>query len=468
MINNSQVVIPIQIPNNSIWDTRTNLVNLLNNDLDFHNSNGNLLHSMHSFPAKFPPQLPRLFVESLTQKGDTVLDPMAGSGTTILEATLSNRRAIGYDLDPLAILMAKVKTSNFNKDILLRIANSIIDQATFDLWNPEKIKEKMISAIPEKNLLFIDYWFAADTQLELFSLSSAIKQIEDPNIRSFFELVFSSIIITKSGGVSLAFDLAHTRPHRAKIVFNKDGKIIIGNELHGNESKREKLLTKKLKSALEEFKKKVNSLIRSLQNDSQFSSQIFIGFSDAQRLPLKNSSIDLIISSPPYATNAIDYMRAHKFSLVWLGYQLDDLAYIRGSEIGAESQNGVEIEHLPPETKKIIENIFRVDQQKGKALLRYYSEMKRALSEMFRVLKPDKSAIIIIGNSNIRKESTETHLCLAEIGNSIGFEIPHIGVRHIERNKRMMPVGNVKDQNSMIQQRMHEEYVIGFYKPKEG
>jgi hypothetical protein len=47
----------------------------------------------------------------------------------------------------------------------------------------------------------------------------------------------------------------------------------------------------------------------------------------------------------------------------------------------------------------------------------------------------------------------------------LGFEVPRIGIRHLDRDKRMMPAGINLDLNSQIQQRMHEEYVIGFYKP---
>ena len=72
---------------------------LLSQDLDFHSEHSRYAsHNFHSFPAKFPPQLPRKFISSLTQEGDVVLDPMMGSGTTILEAYLLNRQAFGFDI----------------------------------------------------------------------------------------------------------------------------------------------------------------------------------------------------------------------------------------------------------------------------------------------------------------------------------------------------------------------------------
>ena len=65
----------------------------------------------------------------------------------------------------------------------------------------------------------------------------------------------------------------------------------------------------------------------------------------------------------------------------------------------------------------------------------------------------------------IRGISTDTQFCLAEIGEMTGFEVPKIGERNLDRNRRMMPAGAKVNENSQIQQRMHKEYVIGFYKP---
>lgn len=92
--------------------------------------------------------------------------------------------------------------------------------------------------------------------------------------------------------------------------------------------------------------------------------------------------------------------------------------------------------------------------------------MSRVLRETLRVLKPDSSAVFVVGNSILGGIDTKTPDCLVEIGEFIGFRIPKIGVRTLDRNKRMLPAGHKKDDNSQIQQRMHEEYVIGFYKTK--
>jgi hypothetical protein len=85
---------------------------------------------------------------------------------------------------------------------------------------------------------------------------------------------------------------------------------------------------------------------------------------------------------------------------------------------------------------------------------------------MFRVLRPGRSAIVVVGSSTLKGKDTQTGNCLADIGQTIGFEIPKIGIRNLHRDKRMTPAGKKLDLDSQIQQRMHQEFVIGFYKPE--
>ena len=64
----------------------------------------------------------------------------------------------------------------------------------------------------------------------------------------------------------------------------------------------------------------------------------------------------------------------------------------------------------------------------------------------------------------MRGEDTHTERCLADIGTSIGFEVPAIGIRTLDRDRRMMPASASGGSRSQIQQRMHQEFVIGFHK----
>ncbi len=447
-------------------DGRDALVQLLTEDLDFHrHSSTYATHNFHAFPAKFPPQLPSKFIQSLTQPGDVVLDPMMGSGTTVLEAFLAGRRAIGFDIDPLAVMSTRVKTTRFPVRELGRQCKTLVLQAKNRLQRePDRLRVLVAERWDAKTKEFVDYWFAPQTQLELMALLLEIATVPQEKLRIFFELALSATIITKSGGVSLALDLAHTRPHKAKVIIAPDGTVLSNEMTEETPAHRLKVHTKKLRSAIDEFEKRCLQNIESLIASRLGQVEANVAFGNAQALPLQSDSVDLIVTSPPYASNAIDYMRAHKFSLVWLGYPIQDLSHKRKKYIGSEDTLEVQFEDLPPQTLEIVNEVASADPRRGKVLHRYYSEMRRVLAEMFRVLKPGKAAIVVVGNSVMRGKDTQTPNCLAEIGKSLGFDVPKIGVRNLDRNKRMMPAGSTVDTNSQIQQRMHVEYVIGFYK----
>ena len=148
-----------------------------------------------------------------------------------------------------------------------------------------------------------------------------------------------------------------------------------------------------------------------------------------------------------------------------MGHSIQQLSQDRKQYIGGESATATAFEELPSQVDGIAKEVERANKKKGKALFRYYSEMTRMLREMFRVLKPGKAAVVVVGNSILSGKDTQIQTCLAEIGKTLGFQVPKIGVRQLDRNKRMMPVGMHIDSTSTIQQRMHEEYIIGFYKP---
>jgi hypothetical protein len=90
--------------------------------------------------------------------------------------------------------------------------------------------------------------------------------------------------------------------------------------------------------------------------------------------------------------------------------------------------------------------------------------MKAIFSEMFRVLREDSAAIVVVGTSTMRGMDTQTHHCLADIAGGTGFEVVGVARRTMDRNKRMMPARFGK-KTSMIEDRMHEEYIIGLLKP---
>jgi DNA modification methylase len=427
-------------------NTWVRLKELLSKDLGFHGENSSeMTHDFHAFPAKFPPQLPRIFIKKLTQPGEKVLDPMMGSGTCIVEAILSGRIGVGFDIDPLAVMISKVKTNQINPDSAQDIGLEIADIAEHSLNKNEYFLEsELIQRFNINTKKFIDYWFSYKTQLELLSLLIEIEKVIDLQIKDFLKMVFSAIIITKSGGVSLAWDLAHTRPHKLNRGVPKSYKCVFS-----------------------EFRKKLIKNISRSKLMAPNNTGVLISYATAENMPLKDNSIDLLFTSPPYASNAIDYMRAHKFSLVWFGKSIDELSNFRKNYIGGDNTSNFQFQEMPNNTKQIISKIKQVDEKKGMVLHRYFTEMKKVIFEAFRVLKPGKAAIFVVGSSTMRGIDSQTPYCIGEIGSFIGFDLVGITMRKLDRNKRMLPARSNDSPNSQIEERMHEEYVVALIKPME-
>ncbi len=422
----------------TIAGTTRKLGTLLRRNLNFESSDsGYASHGIHPFAAKFPPQIPRLFIEELTRSGDTVLDPMAGSGTTIVESLLLRREAFGFDIDPLAIRLCKVKTTWLSIDELQKSGIQIIAAAKRHGSDRETTEAKLNSRFDSETQEFLNYWFLPRTQLELMALISAIEQAVDSPVRDFFELVFSSTIIAKSGGVSLARDLAHSRPHRDD--------------------------EKKPKNAISEFELRLAKVLRKFHALPLGVKRVFVLERNAKDLPIPSDSIDLVVTSPPYA-NAIDYMRAHKFSLVWLGHRISELSNLRGRYIGSEKTNGTAWERFPEKADAYCGALEGKDKGKGRVLRKYLMEMKQVLMEMRRVLRTGKAAVLVVGPSVMRGMEIPTHELLAEVAEDVGFDIAGIRKREIDRGRRMLPTSFGRNGNSMIEQRMHKEFVIGLVK----
>ncbi len=429
-------------------------------DLDFHGADSSYgSHAWHPFPAKFPPQLPNFLIERLSRPGEVVLDPMAGSGTTLVEAARLGRRAVGCDIDPLARMIAAAKLTPVDPAEALQAGRAVLEAAENDcLENGEELRRDLAMRFDEKTAQFVDYWFLPRHQLELLALLQRIEVLPPGGTREFLKVVFSSTIIAKSGGVSLARDLAHTRPHRdlnktPGSTFTEFAKRLERNAASLSKSGPHDAGEPDFADAAE----------ATAAGEPRFRAEIREAAAADTGLP--SASVDLIVTSPPYANNAIDYMRAHKFSLVWLGWKISDLTRIRAQYLGHDAASGARYDDLPDQCEKTLARLAERDARKAATLRRYFGEMAAVIAEMRRVLKPDGAAVIVVGTSNLRGVDVETHKGLAAIGESVGFVLAGIGERRLDRDKRMMPARWGAQPRSQIEERMHGEYVIGLVKP---
>ena len=419
----------------------TRLAQLLDQDLSFTGGEkSHPLHSIHAFAAKFPAALPRHFIEGLSAPGETVLDPMAGSGSTLVEGWLLGRKVIGVDLDPLAQRQCQAKTSWVDPARVEEAGRLTLSEARRRLETGRPL-ETFHECLSDATRDFLDYWFFRETQSELAALALTIREEGAPALRNLLEVLFSATIVTKSGGVSRARDLAHSRPHR--------------------------VADKQPRSPFRMFENQVRQAVRAFEEKPDTGdAEAHVLSADSRGLPLADNSVDLIVTSPPYA-NALDYMRAHKFSLVWLGQQVPELSKLRGKYIGAERLDREGALPLPENAQRAIAALSESDRQKSRVLAKYLREMRQAIEEMHRVVRPGRAVIIVIGPSTMRGQRIATQEYLASIAEQAGFEVVGMPERALDRDRRMLPArwaNRHANGNEGIELRLHQEHAIGLVK----
>jgi len=354
----------------------------MNYNIDFNFGNSDtmyLTHSLHPYPAKFPPQLPHTIIKQFAHKQATVLDPFCGSGTTLVEARLLGCNAIGVDVNGLSSLLSKVKATPLSEKELTQI------KLFLDLIANEDFQWKMKRpTIKVKDIDGLEHWFQYNVAEELTHILNLIAELDDENVRDFLKIVLSSIIVRVSNQES------DTR-------FAAKNKNIPDNFTFGLFLTR----ANEYLIRIAEYSKKVNgdSYLKLLNGDSRNLSM------------LNNESIDIVITSPPYA-NTYDYYLYHKFRKRWLDL---DVQYAQYNEIGSRREYS--------SLKKPAEQ--------------WTIDLKKCFSEMYRLIKKDGLAFIVIGDSVIKKELIKIDKVISEFIPEIGFEICNIISSDLSEHSRI-------------------------------
>jgi len=298
------------------------------------------LHSLHPYPAKFIPQIPRRAIELWSTSGDLVYDPFSGCGTTLLEASLMGRQAVGTDNNAIAILATKAKTANYHKDDLdalkrfaAKVECGLADAPTRTDLIPDN-----------KNFL---YWFDPVILHRLAALKGLILAEDEP-VRTMLLAVFSSII------VRVSYQDSDTRYARTDRVV-KPGEV--------DRAFRARLLD-------------VIGHLPEIMVPGR--ATVTVHQADARNVPfIKTGSVTLLVTSPPYL-NAYDYHKYHRQRIHWIGGSVE---FARDLEIGSHDE------------------FTRTNATPD----RYFEDMDACFTEWSRVLKKGGRCLIVIGDAIVSK-----------------------------------------------------------------
>ena len=386
---------------------------------------------LHPFPARMAPEIVAAAINSLPQ-GSTVLDSMCGSGTVLRESVLRGHRAIGFDIDPLAVLISRVSTQRIDLDSFVASADTLAERAAST--DGSSLHLPWIDA-DEETRTFTEYWFGPDQRRALRALSPLVLSV-DGAIGDALQLALSKTIVTKEPRASLARDTSHSRPHRVSLSSNYD--VIRG------------------------FRKAAADVARCLAAD-QLTGSARVARADARRLPRwLAGKADLVVISPPYG-NAIDYLRGHRLALVWLGYTVPEMRSIRSQSVGRQAGTP------QPTCPYVRELTFQLGQladlpdSTQRRLALFVDDMYAVLQEIRRVLVPRGRAVLVIGNSVIGGAFLDNANMIAAASERVGLRQTARYTRKIPDNCRYLPPPHAR-RESALGKRMNEEVVLTFAK----
>lgn len=374
------VSLPINIDNDKIFCINQSSVN-------------SYTHNFFKYPCKFIPELPRWGLKKYAKNDKAIIfDPFAGSGTTILESIVNGHDSYYTEIDEVAKLIIKVKTTQLSNDEIIeleKIFKTII----------KNIKTSDEYIIPKIDNLY--HWFSEENVVILGKILKQILNIKNEKICDFFKICFASVIKKCS----------YTDDSSPKPYVSSKIKKIPSNPID------------EFKKTYEKYKKSEEKL----SNVKKIGKAIKLD-GDALNFESKKK-FDLVITSPPYI-NAFDYGRTMRLENLWLGLLTEEeLRNKKSDYVGTEKINlktdseNLSILNDSKDLSIIYNNLLKIDKKRAIIVKKFFEDMKVNLKNVNKYLKDNGYYMIVIGNSKIRNIKIDSSKIITDIALKNGFKL---------------------------------------------
>lgn len=386
-----------------------------------------LTHGFHPYPARMVPLIAKRVIEMFaTRDDDIVLDPFCGSGTVLVESMVHNRNSIGFDINPLAVLIAKAKTTPIDPKKLREKINEIIGEIALD----------KSTYTPPKGIPNLDYWFKPRVIEMLSKILHHIKRIEDEDIYNFFATAFSYTVWRVSNARKSEYKL-YRMPEEELAKWDPNVldtfKEILINNLKG----------------MEEFYKAMQGK----------SAKATIYLKDFRESNLENEAT-LILTSPPYGDSrtTVAYEQFSRYPALWLG--LKEVLYMDIKSIGGVRRKG-NVATLESKTLvEVFNEIYKKDPDRAWDLYSYFYDMDVAMQKIVRALKRGRSRVVfVIGSRTVRRVKIPTDKILVEIAEK--YMLEHEKTIHRRIPSKRLPWKNAPENIPGVKgETISSEYII--------
>lgn len=368
-------------------------------------------HGIHTYVAAMIPALARTLIDAYVSKKGSVLDPFCGGGAVLVEAIRSGREAMGRDINDLAVLVSKAKTTHVRADEIRAGGARVLERA--------KEYDGPSLRFPKSD--FVEFWFKDYMLMPLTALRFAIEELWDPDMRTLLQALFSATVRSVS--------LTHRNEVRLRRMtpvqqenFNPD--------------------------VFEVFRKYV-TLAEERVSALPTGAKASVNKGDTQRLDLPNEVVDVILCSPPYGDerNGVNYTQFAKNMLYWLGYDRKAIQASKSRSLGWGKGERV----VPPSwTLHDSLQIISANPASEREAVAFYSDYYKALQELARVAR--NRIVIVIGNRVLNKQVLDNGQITVELMDAIGVPLEKCHFRKLptKRLPKMRDFGAAIDQETIL------------------
>ncbi|MCK4321347.1 hypothetical protein KAX08_02375 [candidate division WOR-3 bacterium] len=399
-------------------------------------------HDYHRYPAKFIPQLvEKLIDEYINDKDTHVNDPFYGCGTTIVTTISRGFKASGTDINKIAHLITKVKSTPVEPEYLkIKIDQFLSTVKNIGNGQSTLFKDSIEPLIPKKHSDRINYWFNEKNKIKLGKVLRIIYEEDNETIRDFFQVAFSNIL--KNCSIWLQRSTKPTRDFKKEPIkpYNALKRQLIKME-RGNKVFYD-VVPSKIKDNLDDY--------------------LNIKMADAKTQPVPNSSVDLIVSSSPYVTS-YEYADLHQLSTIWLDLA-DNLTEYKKEFIGTSYKKYESKKMKSKIAMDIVDKMSEKSKKMAKEIEAFFIDMEEVFDESFRILKDGGRCCYVIGDTKLKGVDILNAEVFAESLQYSGFKLNRIIKREIPLKilpqKRDEKTGRFANNNNANSEAYPVEYIV--------
>lgn len=403
------------------------------NSWDFRTADTKIFtHCFHNYPAMMIPQIAGRLIDNYGKKNDILFDPYCGTGTSVVEANLRGINAIATDINPLARLITKAKSTVIPLQVLdfyLKDFNDFIFQYKFG------IKNGKIEPPDFKN---IDFWFSPQVKKDLARIKNYIDKIEDTKVVNFFKVALSETIRESSLTKNSEFKLVRMKGRQLE-KFSPDVFAIFERKIFRN------------RNGLKDFIEKVKTQKKNQVCD-------FDTIHEVPKKIIKDNSIDLIVTSPPYGDSrtTVAYGQFSRLSNDWLG--IEEANQVDNNLMGGRRATTFE-KFGVKELDRQIEKIGQQDEKRALEVISFYHDYKISIANVAQTVAPGGTVVYVVGNRRVKGEELPTDITTAKFFEHHGFKHTETIIRNIP-SKRMPKENSPTNVTGKTATTMNFEYIV--------